>query len=404
MRVLLIGVGGVGEAIATVAQDQPWLDKMVLADYNPKRVKEVQHKLGASKKFPAEWIDATDKKMIVSMAKDYKVDLIMNAVDPIFNETIFSAAYKSGRMYMDMAMTLSRPHPAQPFRKCGVKLGDYQFERHAKWEKKGRLALVGMGVEPGLSDVFARYAAKHLFDEIDEIGVRDGANLEVRGYAFAPTFSIWTTIEECLNPPLIWEKDKGWFTTEPFSEHELFDFPEGIGPIDCVNVEHEEVVLIPRWIECKRVTFKYGLGDPFIHVLKTLKMLGLDNKDKIGVKGVEVAPRDVVAACLPDPAHLGDKMFGKTCAGTWVKGVKDGRPRQVYLYQVADNEWCMANYGVQAVVWQTAVSPVIAMELLASGAWQGAGVLGPEAFDPDPFIELMPKYDFPYGMKEMTAV
>ncbi|HJW82779.1 MAG TPA: saccharopine dehydrogenase C-terminal domain-containing protein [Anaerolineae bacterium] len=403
MRVLLIGVGGVGEAIATVAQEQPWLDRMVLADYNPKRVKEVQHKLGASKKFPAEWIDATDKKMIMSMAKDYKVDLIMNAVDPIFNETIFSAAYKSGRMYMDMAMTLSKPHPAQPFRKCGVKLGDYQFERHARWEKKGRLALVGMGVEPGLSDVFARYAAKHLFDEIDEIGVRDGSNLEVRGYAFAPTFSIWTTIEECLNPPLIWEKDKGWFTTEAFSEHEIFDFPEGIGPIDCVNVEHEEVVLIPRWIECKRVTFKYGLGDPFINVLKTLKMLGLDNKDKIGVKGVEVAPRDVVAACLPDPAHLGDKMFGKTCAGTWVKGVKDGRPRQVYLYQVADNEWCMTNYGVQAVVWQTAVSPVIAMELLASGAWQGAGVLGPEAFDPDPFIELMPKYDFPYGMKEMTA-
>ena len=215
---------------------------------------------------------------------------------------------------------------------------------------------------------------------------------------------MWTTTEECLTPPVIFEKGRGWFTSEPFSEHEIFDFPEGIGPIDCVNVEHEEVVLIPRWIECKRVTFKYGLGDPVINVLKTLKMLGLDNKEKIGVKGVEVAPRDVVAACLPDPAHLGDKMFGKTCAGTWVKGVKDGRPRQVYLYQVADNEWCMTNYGVQAVVWQTAVSPVIAMELLASGAWQGAGVLGPEAFDPDPFVELMEKYDFPYGMKEMTAV
>jgi saccharopine dehydrogenase (NAD+, L-lysine-forming) len=325
----------------------------------------------------------------------------LNAVDPVFNEKIFDAAYQAGCTYVDMAMTLSSPHATSPFQECGVKLGDYQFERAAKWEKKDLLALVGMGVEPGLSDVFAAYAAKHLFDEIDEIGVRDGANLEVRGYEFAPNFSIWTTIEECLNPPVIWEKDKGWFTTEPFSEAEVFQFPEGIGPVECVNVEHEEVLLVPRWVNCKRVTFKYGLGDQFIGVLKTIKMLGLDNKDAIDVKGVKVAPRDVVVACLPDPAHLGDRMFGKTCAGTWVKGCKDGRPRQVYLYQVADNETCMQKYGVQAVVWQTAVNPVIAMELLSSGKWQGKGVLGPEAFDPDPFMALMADYGFPYGLKEM---
>jgi saccharopine dehydrogenase (NAD+, L-lysine-forming) len=256
-------------------------------------------------------------------------------------------------------------------------------------------------VEPGLSDVFARYAAEHLFDEIDEIGVRDGANLEVRGYAFAPTFSIWTTIEECLNPPVVWEKGKGWFTTPTFSEPEVFDFPEGIGPQECVNVEHEEVLLVPRWIKCKRVTFKYGLGADFIGVLKTLALLGLDQKQAINVKGVKVAPRDVVAACLPDPARLGDKMVGKTCAGTWVKGKQNGQPREVYLYQVADNAACMKRYGVQAVVWQTAVNPVIAMELLANGAWQGKGVLGPEAFDPNPFMALMGEYDFPYGVKEM---
>jgi saccharopine dehydrogenase (NAD+, L-lysine-forming) len=401
MKVLLVGVGGVGEAIAVVAQERPWLEKMILADYNLERVKEVRQKLHMPKKFPAEWIDANDKKQIAELAKKHDVDLILNAVDPVFNEKIFDAAYQAGCTYVDMAMTLSSPHATNPFQECGVKLGDYQFERAAKWEKKDLLALVGMGVEPGLSDVFAAYAAKHLFDEIDEIGVRDGANLEVRGYEFAPNFSIWTTIEECLNPPVIWEKDKGWFTTEPFSEAEVFQFPEGIGPVECVNVEHEEVLLVPRWVNCKRVTFKYGLGDQFIGVLKTIKMLGLDNKDAIDVKGVKVAPRDVVVACLPDPAHLGDRMFGKTCAGTWVKGCKDGRPRQVYLYQVADNETCMQKYGVQAVVWQTAVNPVIAMELLSSGKWQGKGVLGPEAFDPDPFVALMADYGFPYGLKEM---
>lgn len=401
MKVLLVGVGGVGEAIAVMAQNRSWLEQLVLADYNLDRAREVQSRLKDKTKFPIEQIEASDRKAIVDLAKKYRVDLIMNAVDPIFNEAIFDAAFDAGAHYMDMAMTLSTPHPTDPFHQPGVKLGDYQFARDKDWAAKKLLALVGMGVEPGLADVFARYAEKHLFDEIDEIGIRDGANLEVRGYEFAPNFSIWATIEECLNPPAIWEKAKGWFTTEPFSEAEVFDFPEGIGPVEVINVEHEEVLLVPRWIKCKRVTFKYGLGDKFIGILKTIKMLGLDKKEKINVKGVQVAPRDVVAACLPDPAHLGDKMFGKTCAGTWVKGMKDGKPRQVYLYQVADNETCMQNYGVQAVVWQTAVSPVISMDLIATGVWKGAGVLGPEAFDPDPFIAKMAEYDFPYGLKEM---
>jgi len=327
----------------------------------------------------------------------------MNACDPSFNVPIFEAAFNYGCTYMDMAMTLSEPHPTDPFHKPGVKLGDYQFERASVWEKKGLLALLGLGVEPGMVDVFARYAADHLFDEIEELGVRDGANLEVRGYDFAPNFSIWTTIEECLNPPIIWEKERGWFTTEPFSEPEVFEFPEGIGKNECVNVEHEEVLLMPRWIKCKRVTFKYGLGDQFISVLKTLHMLGLDNKEKIAVKDVMVAPRDVVAACLPDPAHLGDRMFGKTCAGLWVKGIKDGKPRQVYMYQVADNEECMRKYGCQTVVAQTAFNPVIGWELLNSGVWKGKGVFGPEAFDPLPFINKMAEYGFPYGIQEIKT-
>ena len=202
---------------------------------------------------------------------------------------------------------------------------------------------------------------------------------------------------------MIWEKDRGWFTTAPFSEPEVFDFPEGIGPVECVNVEHEEVLLVPRWIDCKRVTFKYGLGDEFIEVLKTLHKLGLDSKEKIPVKGVEVAPRDVVAAALPNPATLGDRMTGKTCAGTLVTGVgKDGAPRKTYLYHVADNETTMREYGSQAVVWQTAINPVIALELLANGTWKGAGVLGPEAFTPQPFLDSLAEYGAPHGVLELA--
>lgn len=401
MKVLLVGVGGVGEAIAMIARSRPWAEQIVLCDYNVDRAKEVQQKLGNDKRFPVEFIDASEQNMIEGLARKYGVDLIMNSVDPLFNKEIFDAAFAVGCTYMDLAMTLSEPHPTNPYQKPGVMLGDYQFEHSDAWRNKGLLAVLGLGVEPGMVDVFARYAQDCLFDEIEQFGVRDGANLEVRGYEFAPNFSIWTTIEECLNPPVIWEKEKGWFTTEPFSEPEVFNFPEGIGPLECVNIEHEEVLLMPRWLNCQRVTFKYGLGDQFIGVLKTLHMLGLDNKQKIRVKDVEVAPRDVVAACLPNPAYLGDVMFGKTCAGLWVKGKKNGKSRQVYLYQVADNQECMERIGCQAVLAQTAFNPVIGWDLLEHGLWKGTGCLGPEAFDPLPYLERMADYGFPWAMQEM---
>jgi saccharopine dehydrogenase-like NADP-dependent oxidoreductase len=328
---------------------------------------------------------------------------VLNAADPRFVMPIFLGSLEAGVNYMDMAMSLSEPHPERPHEETGKKLGDDQFAMADLWEDRGALALVGIGIEPGAADVFARYAADHLFREIDEIGVRDGANLEIEGYDFAPTFSIWTTIEECLNPPVIWEKDRGWFTTAPFSEPETFSFPEGIGEVECVNVEHEEVLLVPRWIDCERVTFKYGLGDEFIQVLETLHKLALDRVEKISVRGVEISPRDVVAAALPDPMTLGDKMTGKTCAGTWVRGMgKDGAPREVYLYHVVDNERTWSEDGAQAVVWQTAINPVIGLELLAGGTWSGAGVLGPEAFDAVPFMDLMNDYGSPWGMTEMT--
>ena len=317
---------------------------------------------------------------------------------------LFNAAPAAGATYVDMPMSLSRPHPELPYARTGVKLGDEQWNLAAQWENRGALALVGMGVEPGLADVFARHAADELFSEITECGVRDGANLTVRGYDFAPTFSIWTTIEECLNPPVVFERDRGWFTTEPFSEPEIFDFPEGIGPVECVNVEHEEVFLIPRWVDAGRVTFKYGLGRDVIAVLQTLHRLGLDSTQKVRVGDVEVSPRDVVAACLPDPATLGELMEGKTCAGLWVTGLgKDGDPREEYLYHVVDNAVTMAEYGDQAVVWQTAIHPVVALELLARGDWKGVGVLGPEALPSGSFLDLLVEYGSPWGMTEMAV-
>ena len=400
MRILMIGAGGVGSAVVPIAARRPFFEQMVVADYS------VQRALAAvaqadDQRFVAAQVDASDAGAIATLVREHGATHVLNAVDPRFVLEIFNGAFAGGAHYLDMAMSLSHPHPDEPHSLTGVKLGDEQFAVADQWEQADRLALVGIGVEPGLSDVFARYAADELFSEIDEAGVRDGSNLVVAGYDFAPSFSIWTTIEECLNPPVVWEKDRGWFTTPPFSEPEVFDFPDGIGPVECVNVEHEEVLLIPRWVDCKRATFKYGLGSEFINVLQVIHTLGLDRTAKVGVGGVQVSPRDVVAAILPDPATLGDKMSGKTCAGTWVTGTgKDGRPRQVYLYHVVDNEWSMKEYGSQAVVWQTAINPVVALELLAGGTWSGAGVLGPEAFAPKPFLDKLVEYGSPWGMRE----
>jgi len=401
MRVLAIGAGGVGTAAALIAERRDYFESWLVADYDANRVHALVERVG-DPRFAGEQVDASDTAAVATLIQDHGITHVLNVVDPRFVLPIFNACAITGTNYMDTAMSLSRPHPMRPYEVPGIKLGDAQFEQGDQWHERGQLALCGMGVEPGLADVFARYAADHLFSEIDEIGIRDGANLTVDGFDFAPSFSIWTTIEECLNPPLIWEADGGWFTTEPFSEPEIFDFPEGIGPVECVNVEHEEVVLVPRWINCKRVTFKYGLGREFIDVLKTLHQLGLDRTEPINVKGAMVSPRDLVAAALPDPAGIGELMHGKTCAGTWVKGVgKNGAPKEVYLYHVADNEWTMKEYGVQAVVWQTAMNPVIALELLATKAWQGAGVLGPEAFDAVPFLDLMSAgYGQPFGMRD----
>ncbi|MCW2761095.1 MAG: ATP-binding protein [Marmoricola sp.] len=400
MRILLVGAGGVGSAFTAIAARRDFFERCVVADYDEARSRRAVDALG-DERFVAAQVDASDAGSVESLVREHEITHVMNAVDPRFVMPIFNGAYAGGSDYLDMAMSLSKPHPERPHEEVGVKLGDEQFAAAVDWESAGRLALVGIGVEPGLSDVFARYAADHLFYEIHELGVRDGANLTVEGHDFAPSFSIWTTIEECLNPPVIFERDRGWFTTPPFSEPEVFDFPEGIGPVECVNVEHEEVLLMPRWVDCERATFKYGLGNEFIEVLKTLHKLGLDRTDKVRVGGVEVSPRDVVAACLPDPATLGEAMSGKTCAGLFVTGTgKDGQPRATYLYHVVDNEWSMREYGHQCVVWQTAVNPVVALELLATDVWSGTGVLGPEAFDAGPFLDMLTAYGSPWGQRE----
>ena len=399
MKALVIGAGGVGSAIANIASRKSFITEMVIADYDLARAQAVTSKIKDSR-FSALGVDAGDLAALEGLIRKVAPDVVVNAVDPRFVMNIFNAAKNAGVNYIDMAMSLSVAHPTDPFNKVGVMLGDEQFATTADWEKQGNFALVGIGIEPGMSDIFARYAQDYLFSEIDAVTILDGSNLTVDGYEFAPSFSIWTTIEECLNPPLIWENG-GFHTAKPFTGGVTFDFPEGIGPVECVDVEHEEVVLIPKKVNAKKVTFKYGLGNDFIEKLKTIHALGLAKKEKVNYRGMEIAPRDFLASLLPDPAKIGPMMHGKTCAGAHIAGKdKDGKAYACYIYNVVDNEWSMKNYGDQAVVWQTAINPVIALELIANGTWKPLGVVGPEWLEPKPFLDLIEEYGSSWHIRD----
>jgi len=400
VKALVIGAGGVGRAIANIASRKKFITSMVVADRELARAEGAVTRL-KDPRFSAAEVNAAELEDLRDLIRKVKPDIVINAVDPRFVMPIFLACEIESTNYMDMAMSLSRPHAHYPNSETGVKLGDEQFARDWNWKERDIFALVGMGIEPGMSDVFARYASDHLFSRLDSVMILDGSNLTVEGYEFAPSFSIWTTIEECLNPPIVWEDGRGWYTTEPFSELEVFDFPEGIGPVECVNVEHEEVILIPQKVDAKKVNFKYGLGAQFITTLKTIHMLGFDRKDHVDVQGISVSPRDLLAASLPDPATLGSRMKGKTCAGALIKGLdKSGKPYACYLYNVVDNEWSMKEYGDQAVVWQTAINPVIAMELIHNGTWKPEGVAGPEWFDAKPFLDSLESYGTKWSLRE----
>ncbi len=399
MRALVIGAGGVGSAIANIASRKSFITELVIADYDLARANAVASKI-QDPRFTAVEVDAGDLVALEGLIRQVNPDVVVNAVDPRFVMNIFNAAKNAGVNYIDMAMSLSSAHPTDPYNKVGVMLGDEQFAQAGDWEKSGKYALVGIGIEPGMSDIFARYAQDYLFSSIDAVTILDGSNLSVDGYEFAPSFSIWTTIEECLNPPLIWDNGS-YHTAMPFTGGVTFDFPEGIGPVECVDVEHEEVVLIPKKVNAKKVTFKYGLGNDFIEKLKTIHALGLSNKEKVKYRGMEIAPRDFLASLLPDPAKIGPMMHGKTCAGAHVQGLdKEGKPYACYIYNVVDNKWSMENYGDQAVVWQTAINPVIAMELIANGTWKPVGVVGPEWLEPKPFLDLIADYGSSWHIRD----
>ena len=417
MKALIVGTGGVGESMAAIARRRDpggeLFERIVLADYDLARAQRASQRLG-EERFPAEQVDAADLDAVVALATRHGVDIICNMLPVNYCLPMMHAALKAGTHIMDSGMSLSEPHPTDPFSQVGKLLGSDQFTLHDDFVRIGRLCLMGQGIEPGMADYYARYAADHFFDEIDEIGIRDGATLEIPGHkGMAFVFSVWVTLEECTNPAVVWEADRGFYTVEPFSELESFYLPGGIGYQEMGHIEHDEVVHIGRNAhllkDVKKASFKYAVGEEFVAAIEVLKSLNLHSKEPVTFRGMQMTPRDFVAAVAPDPSELCKGLVGITSSGTWVKGRKHGLEREVYLYQLADAEEVLGRLGTQVITAQTAFTCVVTMEMLATGKLAGyrdnpeSGVRSPEEFCADPYVALMADYEFPGGLMEMES-
>lgn len=417
MRMLLVGAGAVGESILRILQsrdlESKWMEHAVVSDFDLGRAKEVCEHLKEPDRFTPAFLDAHDVDAIVELCKKHDCNFVADVAAPFVSNNIFDAAYKAKADYVNLG-TWSVPFDP-PIYGIGLEnsysepMGAYNLNAHEKWAEQGNKACICLGIDPGVVDVFAKFSAEYLFDEIKEIHVKDGNNLvipDADADAVSFGFNVWTVLDECLNPNVEWSKEKGFIVEPPFSGEEVFDMPMGVGQNTLVKVEHEETVLMPRYLEkygLERCTFKICLDENLIQALKSIEALGLRSLEKITVDGVEVIPRDVVAAAAPQPKDIGDEMEGKMLVGIHCIGKKDGVDRQLFLYQPFDNKQSMERWHMQAVVAQTGFGAAIGIELMARGIWEGAGVFGPEYFDPIPYMEIMEKSGFEFGMVEMDS-
>lgn len=418
MRMLLVGAGAVGESILRILKHRDpkaeWLEFVLVGDYHEARARETADYLqeaGTPLRFRPVQVDARDRAGLIALICRYHIDFVMDAADPYVSNDIFEAAFAAGAHYGNMG-TWSVPKE-QPALGLGIEnsydqpMTKYNFDRHAQWQQAGQLACICMGIDPGVVNVFAKYAATHLLDTLREVHIKDGGNLCVPGASKdTPVFgfNVWTVLDEVMNPNVEYDAARGGLWVEnAFAGEEQFPMPEGIGLNRLVKVEHEETVTLPRYLKpygLQRASFKIALEPALIQALKVIDALGLRSLKPVQVGGVQVVPRDVVAACAPQPRDIGAEMQGAMCVGAHCLGTKDGQTRELFLYQIFSQETALADWGMQAVVAQTGFGAALAIECIDRKLWKGAGVYSPEYFDPEPYMALMEQAGFPYGIAE----
>jgi len=391
VKVLVLGAGAVGTVSALKFAQDAMLEKLVIADAVSARASLLADRLNDAR-VTAISLNAGDRLAVVNALRQFGITLVLNAALPATNIDVMHACLQAGCDYIDLASAGTDAD--------GIPKMDDQFALDAEFKAAGRLALLGMGADPGTTNVYAAYAAKHLLDVVTELRVRDGDNSICTGHdGFIAAFSPWVMIDECLCKAVSYRGGR-YYLEEPLTGLEPFDFPE-LGVLNCYYVDHEESRTLPRFFPAAQtVDFKLCMDDVTVETLRVMKRLGLSRKDRVQVGDHSIVPRDLVVALLPDPRDLAGRMRGKTCVGTLAKGFKNGEPKAYYIYNVTDHETVFKELGVQATAYQTGIPPVIAARLIAQGVWRGTGVMSPEQFNPDPFLEQLVREGMPWRVRD----
>ena len=394
VKVLMLGAGAVGTVSALKFVQEAMLEQLVIADAVSARASLLADRLN-DPRVSAIGLDAGDRAAVARTIRETGSTIVLNAALPVTNLQVMRACLEAGCDYIDLA---SGGTDAD-----GVPKLEDQFALDAEFRAAGRLALLGMGADPGTTNVYAAHAAKHLLDTVTEVRVRDGDNSVCQGHdGFVAAFSPWVFIDECLCKAVSWRNGR-YHLEEPLTGSEPFDFPE-LGLLDCYYVDHEEAKTLPRFFpQARTVDFKLGMDRVTVETLRVMQRLGLSGKDRVQVGEASIAPRDLVVSLLPQPKDLAGRMRGKTCVGTLVRGLRNGEPRAYYIYNVSDHEAAFAELGVQATAYQTGIPPVIAARLIHQRIWRGVGVLSPEQLDPDPFLAHLEREGMPWHIRDDSA-
>jgi len=390
----MLGAGAVGTVSALKFVQEAVLEKLVIADAVSARATLLADRL-KDPRVSSIQLNAGDRAQVVRTIRESGATIVLNAALPATNIEVMRACLEAGCHYIDLASGGSDND--------GIPKLEDQFELDADFKEAGRIALLGMGADPGTTNVYAAYARKHLLDTVTELRVRDGDNSVCQGHnGFVAAFSPWVFIDECLCKAVSF-RDGRYHLEDPLTGFEPFEFPE-LGVLNCYYVDHEESKTLPRFFpEARFVDFKLCMDDVTVETLRVMKRLGLSGKVRVRVGDASIAPRDLVVSLLPDPKDLAGRMRGKTCVGTLAKGMKNGQARAFYIYNVADHETVYNELGVQATAYQTGIPPVIAARLITDGRWAGPGVRSPEEFDPDPFMERLAREGMPWHVRDDSA-
>jgi len=384
MKLAILGLGGVGRVIAKSAAQKGKFEEVICADLDREIVDSA---LDAIKKesFRGEVVDASNPEQVRKLAEE--VDILVNATIPRFNLIVMEACLAGHCHYMDLACETLLKLPGK------IDISE-QLEMDQQFKDAGLLALCGIGIDPGCSNIFARYLADQL-DTVEDILIRDADVSYVEGYKLALYFSPDTFIDECVSEAPLFYENGSFVTKEPLKVIDEFVFPGPVGKVKVYGVSHEEAWTLPRYIKnegLKNCNFGYGLGDDLVTMMDVLLSIGLDSDQPLDVNGVEIVPRDVVTALLPKPTELAGKIKGNVCVGAYVSGYKDGKKSAKFMYNNVNHEEAYRLMQEQGTSFQTGIPAALAADLLAEGVIKTRGAVPPEVLDPVPFVKRLPGY------------